>query len=44
MSPYTKYSGGAAAQKIFLEKEEHKIVKKGKYFIVADFEKYLWKA
>jgi hypothetical protein len=44
MSPYTKYPGGAAEQKKFLEKEGHKIVKKGKNFVVADFEKHLWKA
>ena len=43
MSPYTKYPGGAAAQKKFLEKERHKIVKKGKNFVVADFEKHLGK-
>ena len=44
MSPYTKYPGGAAEQKKFLEKEGHEIVKKGINFVVADFEKHLWKA
>lgn len=43
MSPYRKYPGGAAAQKKLLEKEGHEIVKRGKYFVVADFEKHLWK-
>ena len=34
-----KYSGGVAAQRILLETEGHKVVKKGKRFLVVDFEK-----
>lgn len=36
-----KYPGGAERQKEMLEKEGHKIVKKGKKYVVIDFEKYL---
>lgn len=38
-----KYPGGAEAQKIFLEKEGHKIIKKGKKFLVENFEKKLFR-
>jgi alkylated DNA nucleotide flippase Atl1 len=38
-----KYPGGAEAQKKLLEKEGHKIVKKGKKYVVADYEKSLIK-
>lgn len=38
-----KYPGGAEGQKNLLEKEGHKIIKKGKNYIVADFEKHLVK-
>ena len=34
-----KYPGGVAAQRILLETEGHKVVKKGKSFLVVDFEK-----
>ncbi len=37
-----KYPGGAEAQKKILEKEGHKVVKKGKDHVVVDFEKYLY--
>ncbi len=38
-----KYPGGAEAQKKLLEKEGLKIIKKGKKYIVADYEKTLAK-
>jgi len=38
-----KYPGGALAQKKLLEQEGFTILKKGKKFIVNDFEKYLTK-
>jgi len=38
-----KYPGGVEAQKEFLEKEGHKVVQKGKKFVVEDFEKSLIK-
>ena len=38
-----KYPGGVEAQKKNLEKEGHKIIQKGKKFVVADFEKCLVK-
>jgi len=38
-----KYPGGAGAQKKLLEAEGHKVVRKGKKYRVADFEKYLIK-
>jgi alkylated DNA nucleotide flippase Atl1 len=38
-----KYPGGVEAQKKLLEKEGHKVVQKGKKYVVADFEKYLVK-
>lgn len=38
-----KYPGGIDAQKKLLEKEGHKIIQKGKKFVVADFEKCLVK-
>ncbi|MFH1452476.1 MAG: MGMT family protein [Armatimonadota bacterium] len=37
-----KYPGGAEAQKKLLEKEGHKVIKKGSKFVVLDFEKYLY--
>jgi hypothetical protein len=36
-----KYPGGIEAQKVFLEKEGHKVVKKGKKYQILDFEKSL---
>ena len=36
-----KYPGGVKGQKERLEKEGHKIIQRGKKYIVADFEKYL---
>jgi len=36
-----KYPGGIEAQKKLLEKEGHKVMQKGKKYIVADFEKHL---
>jgi len=36
-----KYPGGVEKQKRLLEEEGHKIVKKGKKYIVQDYEKYL---
>ena len=36
-----KYPGGAEAQKKILEGEGHKVVKKGKNYVVADYEKSL---
>lgn len=38
-----KYPGGVEAQKKLLEKEEHKIIQKGKKYVVADYEKSLAK-
>ena len=38
-----KYPGGALAQKKLLEQEGFTILKKGKKFVVNDFEKYLTK-
>lgn len=38
-----KYPGGTEAQKKILEKEGHKVVQKGKKYVVADFEKALAK-
>ncbi|MDW8114179.1 MAG: MGMT family protein, partial [candidate division WOR-3 bacterium] len=38
-----KYPGGIKAQKTLLEKEGHKIIKKGKRYFVFNFEKYLVK-
>ena len=38
-----KYPGGLEGQKKLLEKEGHKVIKKGKNYIVVDFEKYLVK-
>lgn len=35
-----KYPGGIKAQKKLLEKEGHKVIQKGKKFIVVDFEKH----
>jgi len=35
-----KYPGGVEAQRKLLEKEGHKIVQKGKKYVVVDFEKY----
>jgi hypothetical protein len=34
-----KYPGGVEAQKKLLEKEGHKVIAKGKKFVVVDFEK-----
>lgn len=36
-----KYPGGVEAQKRLLEKEGHRIIQKGRKYVVADFEKYL---
>lgn len=36
-----KFPGGAEAHKKFLEKEGHKVMKKGKKFFVVDYEKSL---
>ncbi|MEM2896949.1 MAG: MGMT family protein [Candidatus Bathyarchaeia archaeon] len=36
-----KYPGGVRAQKKLLEKEGHKVIRKGKRYFVADFEKHL---
>ncbi|RLF46202.1 MAG: hypothetical protein DRN29_05440 [Thermoplasmata archaeon] len=36
-----KYPGGIERQKELLEKEGHKIIQKGKKYVVADFEKHL---
>ena len=36
-----KYPGGVDAQKKLLEKEGHKIIKKGKKYVVVDFETHL---
>ncbi len=36
-----KYPGGIESQKKLLEMEGHKVIQKGKKFIVADFEKYI---
>jgi hypothetical protein len=36
-----KYPGGAEEQKRLLEKEGHKVIQKGKKFIVVDHEKFL---
>jgi alkylated DNA nucleotide flippase Atl1 len=38
-----KYPGGAEAQKKLLEKEGHRVVQKGKNFVVFDYEKALAK-
>ncbi|MBS7632514.1 MGMT family protein [Candidatus Bathyarchaeota archaeon] len=38
-----KYPGGALGQKRLLEEEGHRVVQKGKSFVVADFEKSLAK-
>lgn len=36
-----KYPGGIEAQIKLLEKEGHEIIKKGKRYVVKDFEKFL---
>lgn len=38
-----KYPGGAEAHKTLLEKERYTVVRKGKRYFVADFDKYLVK-
>jgi len=38
-----KYPGGVEAQKKLLEKEGHKVIQKGRKYVVADFEEYLTK-
>lgn len=38
-----KYPGGVEGQKKLLEKEGHKVIQKGKKYVVVDFEKYLAK-
>jgi len=38
-----KYPGGVEAQKKLLEKEGHKVIQKGKRYVVADYEKSLAK-
>jgi len=37
-----KYPGGIERHKKLLEKEGHEIMKKGKRFVVANYEKFLW--
>jgi alkylated DNA nucleotide flippase Atl1 len=37
----SKYPGGQEAQKRLLEQEGHKVIQKGKNFLVPDFEKHL---
>jgi len=39
-----KYPGGAPAQKRLLEQEGHTVVKKGKNYVVVDYETRLWRA
>jgi alkylated DNA nucleotide flippase Atl1 len=36
-----KYPGGTEGQKELLEEEGHKVIKRGKKFVVEDFEKHL---
>ena len=36
-----KYPGGTLTQKKLLEQEEYTVVKKGKKFVVKDFDKYI---
>ena len=36
-----KYPGGIEAQKPRLESEGHRVIRKGKYYFVEDYEKYL---
>jgi alkylated DNA nucleotide flippase Atl1 len=36
-----KYPGGQEAHKNLLEKEGHKVIQKGKLFLVQDFQKYI---
>ena len=36
-----KYPGGVEGQKKLLENEGHKVIQKGKKYVVTDFEKYL---
>jgi len=38
-----KYPGGVEGQRELLEKEGHKVIKKGRQYIVADYEKTLMK-
>ena len=38
-----KYPGGVEAQKKLLEKEEHKVIQKGKKYVVANYENSLAK-
>jgi len=38
-----KYPGGAEAQKKLLEKEGHKVIRKGKKYVVVDYERSLAK-
>ncbi len=38
-----KYPGGAETHKKLLEKEGYKVIKKGKRYLICDFEKYLAK-
>ena len=38
-----KYPGGVDAQKKLLEEEGHKVIQKGKKYVVVDFEKHLAK-
>jgi len=38
-----KYPGGVEAQKKLLEKEDHRVISKGKKYVVADYEKSLAK-
>lgn len=38
-----KYPGGIEQHKKLLEEEGHEIVKKGKKYVVAEYEKFLWR-
>ena len=38
-----KYPGGIEAQKKLLEKEEHRVIQKGKKYVIVDYEKSLTK-
>ncbi|MEW6425100.1 MAG: MGMT family protein [Bacillota bacterium] len=39
-----KYPGGVETQKKLLENEGHKVIQKGRKYIVVDFEKYMFRA
>jgi len=38
-----KYPGGVERQKELLEEEGHKVIQKGKKYVVADYERFLIK-